>query len=72
MAPLMASLITALVTFVLTAAGTYITTRRNLQLQFDASLRDLRIEAYKELWKHLKVLAKYGGRSLFRKPSRSS
>ena len=60
MTPLVASLITALVTFVLTAAGTYITTRRNLQLQFDASLRDLRIEAYKELWKHLKALAKYG------------
>ena len=36
------------------------TTRRDLQLKFDESLRDLRIGAYKELWEHLGQLAKYG------------
>ena len=54
------SIITALVTAVLAVAGTYLTTRRDLQLKFDESLRDLRISAYKELWEHLGKLAKYG------------
>ena len=59
MSALYASLLTALVTFVLTGTATYFTTRRNLQLQFDASLRDLRIDVYKKLWEDLSVLAKY-------------
>jgi hypothetical protein len=50
------SLIAALVSAVLT----YFTARRDLQLKFDASLRGLRIGAYKELWKELDALAKYG------------
>ena len=54
------SLITALVSAALAGAGTYFTARRDLQLKFDASLRDLRIEAYKDLWKELRKLAKYG------------
>lgn len=54
------SIITAVVTAVLAVAGTYLTTRRDLQLKFDESLRDLRIGAYKELWEHLGTLAKYG------------
>jgi hypothetical protein len=54
------SIITAVVTAVLAVAGTYLTTRRDLQLKFDESLRDLRIGAYKELWEHLGKLAKYG------------
>jgi hypothetical protein len=54
------SIITAAVTAVLAVAGTYLTTRRDLQLKFDESLRDLRIGAYKELWEHLGQLAKYG------------
>ncbi len=57
---LVVSLITALASAVLAGAGTYLTTRRDLQLKFDASLRDLRIGAYKELWKDLEDLAKYG------------
>jgi hypothetical protein len=59
MTALTASIITAVVTAILTAAGTYLTTRRNLQIQFDASLRDLRIDTYKLLWKDLDPLAKY-------------
>jgi hypothetical protein len=54
------SIITAVVTAVLAVAGTYLTTRRDLQLKFDESLRDLRVGAYKELWQHLGQLAKYG------------
>jgi hypothetical protein len=54
------SIITAVVTAVLAVTGTYLTTRRDLQLKFDESLRDLRIGAYKELWEHLGQLAKYG------------
>jgi hypothetical protein len=54
------SIITAVVTAVLAVAGTYLTTRRDLQLKFDESLRDLRIGAYKELWEYLGQLAKYG------------
>jgi len=54
------SIITAVVTAVLAVAGTYLTTRRDLQLKFDESLRELRIGAYKELWEHLGKLAKYG------------
>lgn len=57
---LVVSLITALASAVLAGAGTYFTTRRDLQLKFDASLRDLRIGAYNELWKELEDLAKYG------------
>ena len=53
-------MITAAVTAVLAVAGTYLTTRRDLQLKFDESLRDLRIGASKELWEHLGKLAKYG------------
>jgi hypothetical protein len=56
---LSASLVAAFVTFVLTGIATYVTTRRNLQLQFDASLRDLRIGVYKKLWTELQPLAKY-------------
>jgi hypothetical protein len=60
MSALVASLVTGIVTAVLAALGTYVTTRRNLQIQFDASLRELRIAAYKALWKELEDLAKYG------------
>jgi hypothetical protein len=54
------SLVTAVVAAMLGAVGTYFTARRDLQLKFDASLRDLRIEAYQELWADLQDLAKYG------------
>jgi hypothetical protein len=54
-----AAAITAILAALLAAAGTYISTRRDLQLKFDASLRDLRIDAYKTLWAHLAVLRKY-------------
>lgn len=54
-----ASLVIALVTFVLGGATTYLTTRQSLQMQFDASLRDLRLDAYRALWKELEPLAKY-------------
>ena len=60
MSTLAASVITAIVAAILAAVGTYVTTRRNLQMQFDAHLRELRIGAYQDLWKRLKVLAKYG------------
>jgi hypothetical protein len=59
MTALVASIITAVVTAVLAAVGTYVTTRRNLQIQFDASLREMRIAAYKPLWARLGGLAKY-------------
>jgi hypothetical protein len=54
------SLVTALVGAVLASIGTYVAARRDLQLKFDDSLRDLRITRYEELWKALKPLAKYG------------
>jgi hypothetical protein len=56
------SLIAALVSAVLAGAGTYFAARHDLQLKFDASLRDLRIKAYKNLWRTLGALAKYGRR----------
>ena len=59
MSALAASVVTAVVTALLAIVGTYFTTRRKLEADFDTSLRDLRIEAYKELWKDLKPLAKY-------------
>ena len=59
MSALGASLVTAVVTAALAVVGTYFTTRRNLQVTFDTSLRDLRLEAYRELWKDLEPLAKY-------------
>jgi hypothetical protein len=54
------SLVTALVGAALASIGTYVAARRDLQLKFDDSLRDLRISRYEELWKALKPLAKYG------------
>jgi hypothetical protein len=60
MSALAASLVTAVVTAALAIVGTYYTTRRNLEVTFDTSLRELRITAYKDLWKKLDVLAKYG------------
>lgn len=60
MSALIASFITGVVTALLAAVGTYYTTRRNLQVQYDADLRRLRIDAYKDLWKRLDALAKYG------------
>ena len=59
MTALVASIITAVVTAILAAVGTYVTTRRNLQIQFDASLREMRIAVYKPLWARLAGLAKY-------------
>lgn len=59
MSALAASLVTAVVTAALAIVGTYYTTRRNLEVTFDTSLRELRITAYKDLWKKLEVLAKY-------------
>lgn len=60
MTTLVVSLITAIVSAALASAGTYVAARRDLQLKFDESLRDLRIDAYKELWNDLGKLAKYG------------
>jgi hypothetical protein len=57
---LVVSLSTAIASAVLAGVATYFTTRRDLQLKFDESLRDLRIGAYKELWEDLEDLAKYG------------
>ncbi len=59
MSALAASLITLVATAALAIVGTYFTTRRNLEATFDTSLRDLRIDAYKALWKELEALAKY-------------
>ena len=47
MSALAASLLALFVTAVLAILGTYYTARRNLQTEFDTSLRDLRIAAYK-------------------------
>jgi hypothetical protein len=55
-----AAIVTAVVAAVLGGVATYFTARRDLQLKFDASLRDLRIDAYTKLWKELEKLAKYG------------
>ncbi len=60
MSALAASAVTALVTAVLAVAATFVTTRRNLEVQYDSELRKLRIDAYSKLWGHLSVLAKYG------------
>jgi hypothetical protein len=58
--PLAVAVVTAVASAVLGAVVAYLTSRRDLQLKFDASLRELRIGAYKELWKGLAPLAKYG------------
>ena len=60
MTDLAVPLVTALVGAVLAGIGTYVAARRDLQLKFDDSLRDLRIKSYEELWKALAPLAKYG------------
>lgn len=60
MTTLSVSLVTALVGAVLASIGTYLAARRDLQLKFDDSLRDLRITRYEKLWKELSPLAKYG------------
>ncbi len=60
MTALVVAIVTAVVSAVLGGLGTYFAARRDLQLKFDASLRDLRVDAYKALWKELGVLAKYG------------
>jgi hypothetical protein len=54
------AIVTAVVSAVLGGAATYFAARRDLQLKFDDSLRDLRIGAYKDLWQKLELLAKYG------------
>lgn len=59
MSALAVSLVTAVVTATLAVVGTYFTTRRNLEATFDTSLRELRLGAYKTLWKDLGALAKY-------------
>lgn len=51
--------IAALITFIFGVLGTYVTTRRNTDLQYDAELRRDRLDAYKELWKEFKLVQKY-------------
>ena len=58
--------IAALITFVFGVLGTYVTTRRNLDLQYDAELRRDRLDAYKALWKEFKPLQKYAQTSVMR------
>lgn len=67
MTALVVAIVVAVVSAVLGGIGTYFAARRDLQLKFDASLRDLRIEAYKALWKELELLAKYGRPDLLSK-----
>jgi hypothetical protein len=57
---LAASVVTAIVTAALAVAATFVTTRRNLEVQYDSELRRLRIDVYTKLWGHLDALAKYG------------
>lgn len=59
MSALGASILLAFVTAVLGLLTGYFTARRALQAEFDTSLRDLRLEAYKTLWSELGRLAKY-------------
>jgi hypothetical protein len=49
----------AFVTFLLGVIGTYLSTRRNLELQYDAELRRDRVSTYLELWEHTGALPRY-------------
>lgn len=60
MPTILVSILLAGVTALLGGVGTYMTTRRNLETQYDANLRELRIGAYQKLWSHLRVISKYG------------
>ena len=57
------SLMTGLISGAITAVITYFATlskaRLDLTLVYDKELRENRLEAYKELWKRLKPLARY-------------
>jgi hypothetical protein len=59
MSALAASILVAVATAVLGVITGYFTARRTLQAEFDTSLRDLRLAAYKTLWRELGGLAKY-------------
>ena len=45
------------IAFIATYVTAYLKVERDLRSQYNVALRDKRIEAYKDLWKHLKPLA---------------
>jgi hypothetical protein len=53
------SLLTLIGGAVVSGALTYVGTKRKLSLDYDADLRERRINAYQDLWKRLEPLSKY-------------
>jgi hypothetical protein len=60
---LLSTLITGLIGVasgaILAYFGAVVKFRKDLEAEYDKDLRNRRLEVYKELWKHLKVLARY-------------
>jgi hypothetical protein len=54
------SLVTLVAGALVSGVATYLGTRSKLVLDYDADLRQRRIDAYADLWKRLSPLAKYG------------
>ena len=44
---------------ILTYLGTVLKFRKDLEAEYDKDLRNRRLDAYKDLWKHLQLLARY-------------
>ena len=61
--PLLSAIITGLIGVasgaILTYFGAVLKFRKDLEAEYDKDLRNRRLEVYKELWKHLKLLARY-------------
>ena len=56
---LLAGLVSGLITAVITYYATLSKARLDLAILYDKELRESRLEAYRELWKRLKPLARY-------------
>lgn len=59
-AAILSGILSAIITAVVTYLATVVKIRRELEATYDRDLRDKRIAVYKELWKQLEPLAKYG------------
>jgi hypothetical protein len=61
---ILTALISGLIGFVPTYLGAILKYRKDLEMEFDKSLREERIKAYTPLWKCLKILSKHPSRNV--------
>jgi hypothetical protein len=59
MTTVLVSVLTLIGGAVVSGVLTYIGTRRKMALDYDADLRERRINAYQDLWQRLEPLSKY-------------